>query len=97
VTASPGAAAVSGHRDAQDATWASLFPEGRHIFYEGADPTEFVRRIKAEYGLDPAADPRWGEHYEGEEDRPEWVSYGFHCPAQHLDAIYGNPDFPMGS
>lgn len=41
-------------------TWRELFPEGRVIFYEGDDPAAFTAAIKAEFGFDPAADPRWG-------------------------------------
>jgi len=66
-------------------TWRELCPEGRDIFYEGDDPAGFAQQIKAEFGFDPAGDPMWG------------VQYQFHCPAEHLDAIYGSARFPMGS
>lgn len=66
-------------------TWASLYPEGRDIFYEGDHPAGFASQIEAEFGFSPALDPRWG------------VSYCFYCPAEHLDAIYGSDRFPVGS
>jgi hypothetical protein len=78
-----------------DTTWASLFPYGRDIFYEGKDPGGFVRQIQAEFGFSPALDPRWGEQIEDETH--SFDSYCFYCPAEHLDAIYGNDRFPMGS
>jgi hypothetical protein len=61
--------------------WSELFPTGRFIFYEGDDPEGFRREIKAEFGFDPG--PRPDE--------------GFHCPPEHLDAIYGVGRFLMGS
>jgi len=42
-----------------------------------------------------ARDPRWGEQIDG--DDISFTSYSFHCPSEHLDAIYGNDRFPMGS
>lgn len=93
-------------------TWASLFPHGRDIFYEGHNPEGFVRQIKAEFGFSPALDPRWGERIDVdpnwketikgwgvlvEDDIKSFTSYCFHCPAEHLDAIYGSDRFPMGS
>jgi hypothetical protein len=75
--------------------WSDLFPEGRHIFYEGDDPAAFVRQIRAEFGFSPASDPRWGEQIDG--DGMNFTSYSFHCPAEHLDAIYGTSRFAMGS
>jgi hypothetical protein len=70
--------------------WSALFPEGREIFYEGDNPEEFAATIKAELDFDPSKDnPRWGEVVH--------VSYAFHCPPEHLDAIYGGDRFPMGS
>jgi hypothetical protein len=76
--------------------WSELFPEGRHIFYEGDDPVGFVRQIKAEFGFSPADDPHWGEQFEDKEG-PFSPSYSFHCPAEHLDEIYGSDRFCMGS
>jgi hypothetical protein len=76
--------------------WSELFPEGRHIYYEGDDPAGFVRQIQAEFGFSPAADPHWGEEFEGDQG-PYLPTYSFHCPPEHLDAIYGNGHFPMGS
>ncbi len=79
-----------------DTTWASLFPYGRDIFYEGKDPLGFVRQIQAEFGFSPALDPRWGERIE-DDVNGSFTSYCFYCPAEHLDAIYGSDRFPMGS
>lgn len=76
-------------------TWKEHFPTGRTIFYEGDDPEEFAGQIKAEFGYDPADDPGWGEQVEFQGEN--FTSYGFHCPPEHLDAIYGNDRFPMGS
>jgi hypothetical protein len=78
-----------------DTTWASLFPYGRDIFYEGKDPAGFVRQIQAGFGFSPALDPRWGERME--DDTYSFDSYCFYCPAEHLDAIYGSDRFPTGS
>ncbi len=66
---------------------AATPPEGRHIVYEGVDPAGFVEEIKKEFGFDPSADPEWGK-----------LDYFFLCPAEHLDAIYGDDSrWPMGS
>jgi hypothetical protein len=78
-----------------DTTWASLFPNGREIFYEGHDPVGFVRQIQTEFGFSPALDPDWGVQIE--DDIDSFTSYSFHCLAEHLDAIYGSARFPMGS
>ena len=78
-----------------DTTWASLFPYGRDIFYEGKNPVGFVRQIQTEFDFSPALDPRWGERIE--DDTYSFNSYCFYCPAEHLDAIYGSDRFPMGS
>jgi hypothetical protein len=29
-----------------------LYPEGRHLYYEGDDPTGFIKELKERYGLD---------------------------------------------
>ncbi|MBO0834087.1 MAG: hypothetical protein J2P28_01040 [Actinobacteria bacterium] len=90
---------VSKLDDAKPA-WRELFPNGRCIFYEGNDPRGFAEQIRAQFGFDPAADPHWGKGLmhgpDGEDlDDPFGRSYGFHCPPQHLDAIYNG--FQMGS
>ncbi len=77
-------------------TWAGRFPCGRTIFYAGDNAEGFRAQINEEFGFDPGADADWGrtiDEYEGE----ILVSYNFHCPAEHLDAIYGSGRFPMGS
>ena len=78
-----------------DATWSDLFPAGRRIFYEGNDPAGFARQVLAEFGFSPDGDPRWGEPYDYVHFG--YTSYSFHCPPEHLDAIYGSDRFPMGS
>ncbi len=95
--AKAGTELASGLAPAQvaDTTWSRLFPEGRHIYYEGDDPTGFASQIEAEFGFSPALDPHWGEQIDG--DDFSFTSYSFHCPPEHLDAIYGKGRFPMGS
>jgi hypothetical protein len=92
-------------------TWAGLFPKGRTVFYEGDDPEGFRQQILAEFGFDPAKCPgvyannsNWDYKELGEmpvgQKTPTWDEdhgWQFHCPAEHLDAIYGNDRFPMGS
>lgn len=77
---------------------SSHFPEGRTIFYEGTDPDGFAAQIKAEFGFDPsqtlARDVGDGRPFHGWNEDFGWA---FHCPPEHLDAIYGSGRFPMGS
>ncbi len=68
-----------------DITWAKLFPEGRDLYYEGEHPAEFAQAIRDEFGFDPSADPKWGRNADG----GTAASYGFHCPADRLDGVYG--------
>ena len=80
-----------------DLTWAKLFPEGRDLYYEGECPDKFTEAIREEFGFDPSADPLWGKWVEGDHGEPGFISYGFHCPAKHIDAIYamhGSHRFP---
>ena len=65
-----------------------------YIFYEGDNPTGFASQIQAEFGFSPALNHGWGEQIAG--DDISFTSYGFYCPPEHLDAIYGNSRFPMG-
>jgi hypothetical protein len=76
-------------------SWASLFPEGRDIFYEGDDPAGFASQIETEFGFRPTLDPRWGVLIKT--DSLSFTSYCFYCPARHLDAIYGSDRFEVGS
>lgn len=78
-------------------TWRELFPEGRHVFYEGTDPDEFRQQIRDEFSFDPGSDPGWGARVGDESDPGSSLSYGFDCPPAHLDAIYGSDRFPLGS
>lgn len=90
-------------------TWDETFPDGRTIYYEGDDPEGFREIIRGEFGFDPAdahgrngltgqPDPgSWGEWNPGEDGGDGYSSYSFHCPAEHLDAIYASGRFPMGS
>jgi len=66
--------------------WKELFPEGRFIYYEGDDLMAFLRKIRAEFGFNP-----------GSFASVLAANKGFHCPPEHLDAIYGSGRFPMGS
>jgi len=71
-----------------DTNWAKLFPEGRDLYYEGEHPEEFAEAIREEFGFDPSADPRWGKQRERGDGSAGSASYGFHCPAESLDAMY---------
>jgi hypothetical protein len=79
-------------------TWSDLYPDGRHIYYEGRASEGFAKQIQDEFGFNPALDPHWG--LQMPEDDPEigpYLSYSFHCPAELLDVIYGDSRFPMGT
>jgi hypothetical protein len=93
-------------------TYAELFPGGRTIFYEGSDPEGFAEQIKAEFGFDPRESPGVYENqpvpYDywalsqmpAEAKRPTWSQehdWQFHCPSEHLDAVYGTRRWPLGS
>lgn len=78
---------------------SELFPEGRVIYYEGDDPDWFRAEIRAEFGFDPGDDAGWGE-WVGSEPRHRpgsYQSYSFHCPPEHLAAIYESGRWVMGS
>lgn len=78
--------------------WSELFPNGRTIFYEGDDPEGFCKEIKAEFGFDPRERP--GDFtIPGHAPSPmTWEQHrAFHCPPEHLDAIYASGRWPMGS
>lgn len=90
-------------------SWAEIFPGGRDVYYEGDDPDGFTAEIKNKFGFDPAASPHkfgfgpaltpapyWGETVNGGDTETPTVSYPFHCPAEHLNAVYGG-DYPIGS
>jgi len=73
-------------------SWTTLFPKGRYIYYEGNTPDEFIAEVKARFGFDPVKNkPNWQQEYK------DWGCFGFFCPPEHLDAIYGNNEYPMGS
>jgi hypothetical protein len=71
--------------------WPELFPEGRHIFYEGDEPGKFAQQVHSEFGFDVTKDAKWGVKYS------DHTSYSFDCPPGLLDPIYGTDRFPMGS
>ena len=71
-----------------DSNWGKLYPEGRDLYYEGEHPDEFATAVAEEFGFDPSADPQWGKRVEGHGGEPGFVSYGFHCPADKIDAVY---------
>jgi hypothetical protein len=75
-------------------SWAELFPNGRDIFYEGDSPDEFAAHIATTYGFDPRTDHQWWDVIDGGDGMAPFVSYSFRCPANLLDAIYGNPAYP---
>lgn len=68
-------------------TWAELFPYGRDVYYEGKDPKGFAKEMKEKFGINP--------HTSGYYTKKQ--GYRFHIPARHLDAIYGNSKYPLGS
>jgi hypothetical protein len=84
-------------------SWAGRFPDGRTVFYEGGDPDGFVKTIAAEFGFDPSRVPGdlTGRYDRLDDPRePTWDDehgWAFHCPAEHLDAIYGSGRFLVGS
>jgi hypothetical protein len=84
-------------------TFDELFPNGRHIYYEGdtaygdPSPEEFAAEILAEFGFDPSADADWGIVYEDDERGPGFISYQFFCPPGTLEAIYGSGRWRLGS
>ena len=71
-----------------DINWGKLYPEGRDLYYEGEHPEKFAEAIREEFGFDPSADPLWGKCVDGDDGGPGFTSYGFHCPAEKLDAVY---------
>ena len=87
--------------DAAQITWRELSPNGRCIFYEGDDPDTFVEQVKAEFGFDPTTLLcSWGcWTHRGQPPIEMWSHgrRGFHCPPEHLDAIYGSGRWRMGS
>lgn len=89
-------------------SWRELFPDGRYIYYEGDDPEGFIEEVKTRFGFDPTANclPNpicrgWFKDdapvVDWKEEYAESKSFGFHCPPEHLDAIYGGDKYPMGS
>lgn len=84
----------------QSQTWAEMMPNGRTIYYEGDDPEGFCRAIKEEFGFDPRDLP--GRNIFTDEPEHSWCNcpfcpHKFHCPPEHLDAIYDSGRWPMGS
>ena len=82
-------------------TWRELFPYGRTICYDGdavwrirpRDQTGIRLRSVCRSGVAGAwqnGGPQYGEDDWG---RTHW----FHCPPEHLDAIYASHRWPMGS
>lgn len=69
-------------------TWSELFPEGRHIFYEGDDPKAFAKEMQEKFGFDPSKD---------NDDWTEERGYCFLCSADCLDEVYGNDRYRLGS
>jgi hypothetical protein len=64
---------------------------------KAALPLGVGQAIREEFGFDPSADPLWGKQIEGGDGQAGFTSYGFHCPAEKLDAMYamhGSHRFP---
>jgi hypothetical protein len=81
-------------------TWDELFPEGRTICYEGDDPAAFCEEIRVLFGFDPSADPVWEKAWmNGDPDWPDVFgrTCWFHCPAAHLEGLYGSGAWRVGS
>lgn len=77
--------------------WSEMFPNGRHVYYEGEDPEGFVKEMKAKFNFDPSKDnPNWSMWIDKEGDNPGFFSYGFDLPGHLMDAVYGGP-YPLGS
>lgn len=92
-------------------TWRELFPEGRHIFFEGEDPAAFIDEIRRLYGLDPllfeVTQWRDGEiicNYRNPDPaglirefpfKTDAFTVSLDCPPAILDEIYTG--YPMGS
>ena len=76
-------------------SWSEMFANGRTIFYEGGDPKGFRAHIKERFGFDVAKCP--GQGFWGGGGWNKRDGYRFHCPAEHLDEIYGSLKYPMGS
>lgn len=67
--------------------WSEMFPNGRHIYYEGDDPEGFIKEMKNKFKFDPSEDnDRWNVD----------SGYNFYCPSDLLDKIY-NGTYPLGS
>ena len=62
-------------------TWSEVTPQWRFIWYEGAHFEAFALEMMDKFGFDPRRD----------------CMYCFHCPANVLDEIYGNDEYPLGS
>lgn len=69
-------------------TCAELWPNGRMLYYEGADDgpeRAYFEQWCADKGI--AIEPR---------DRPEWCDT-FYVPAEHLDELYDSAKIVFGS
>jgi hypothetical protein len=65
---------------------SEMFPNGRDIWFEGDDPAGYRAWARARTGFDP------GEHWTEDPS-----GYRFHCPAEHLNVLYGDSPWPVGS
>ncbi len=100
----PATVAVAAH-----APWLELFPNGRFLNYEGDDPAAFRRMVIEEFEFDPADPTRprqssapmagWSGLFDVAIEHGWDVEHGwsFHCPAEHLDDLYGSGKYPLGS
>jgi hypothetical protein len=65
----------------------------------GFDPRKCVTPASAKTGGVAVVrdNDLWGADNDPDEDEPEFRSYQFFIPGEHMDAVYGNHDYPLGS
>jgi hypothetical protein len=61
-----------------------LFPDGRHVWYEGDDPRGFVKTIRERFGITLTL-------------KKDPSGYAFFCPPGYVEAIYCSDEWPIGS
>ena len=69
-------------------TWQEMFPDGRHVFYEGNKPKEFAKEMKEKFGFDPSENNIYWNRKSG---------YSFHLPGEYINEIYDRSKYPLGS
>ena len=65
-----------------------IFPDGRHVWYEGDDPKGFVKFVREHFGIEVTL-------------KEDPSGHAFFCPPGYVDAIVYGPqslnEWPMGS